>query len=110
MCTNFLLLTGATWYFLGIYIVFTYFASFTGYEDDIFEFISNFHIQGSKFGKKFDKFGRKSFKEIYSAMFMEFVFSKSGVRPKIQGFYVSLDELVSLGQGPRNGTFFTVKV
>ena len=42
-------------------IVFPYFASFTGYEDDIFEVISNMHVQGSKFGGKFDKFGGKHF-------------------------------------------------
>ena len=35
----------------------TYFASFTGYEDDIFEVISKLHLQGSKFGGKFEKFG-----------------------------------------------------
>ena len=59
-------------------MVFTYFASFTGYEDDIFEVFSNLHVQGSKFGGKFDKFGRKSLKKLNSAEFMEFVFSKSG--------------------------------
>ena len=31
----FFLLTGASWYYHAIYIVNTYFASFTGYEDDI---------------------------------------------------------------------------
>ena len=35
-----------------VYIVLKYFASFTGYEDDIFEVISNLHVQGSKFGGK----------------------------------------------------------
>ena len=40
-------------------MVFTYFASFTGYEDDILEVISYLHVQGSKFGREFDKFGRK---------------------------------------------------
>ena len=30
--------------------------SFTGYADDIFHVISNFHIQRSKFGRKSDKF------------------------------------------------------
>ena len=54
------LFTGATWYYHAIYIVFTYFASFTAYEDDIFEVISNLHVQGSKFGGKLDKFGWKS--------------------------------------------------
>ena len=54
----FFLLTGATWYYHAIYIVITYSASFTGYEDDIFEIISNMHVQVSKFGGKFDKFGR----------------------------------------------------
>ena len=28
------------------------FASFKGYEDDIFEVISNLHVQESKFGEK----------------------------------------------------------
>ena len=64
MCILFLLLTGATWYHHAIYIVFTYFASFTGYEGDISEVISNLHVQGSKFGRKFDKFGGKSFLKI----------------------------------------------
>ena len=53
----FFLLAGATWYFHAIDVVLTCFASFTGYEDDIFEFISNLHVQGSKLGGKFDKFG-----------------------------------------------------
>ena len=48
----FFLLTGATWYYLTIYIVFTYFASYTGCEDDIFEVISNLNIQGSTFSQK----------------------------------------------------------
>jgi hypothetical protein len=30
--------------------------SFTGYADDIFHVISNFHIQRSKFGRKSNKF------------------------------------------------------
>ena len=57
MCIIFLLLTGATWYYHAIYIVFTYIAAFTSYEDNILEVISNLHVQGSKFGGKFDKFG-----------------------------------------------------
>ena len=48
----FFLLTGATWYYQAIYIVFTSFSSFTGYEDDIFEGISDLHVQGSQFGGK----------------------------------------------------------
>ena len=50
MCNIFLLLTGATWYYYAIYIVLTYFTSFKGFEDDIIEVISNFHVQGSKLG------------------------------------------------------------
>ena len=46
----FFLLTGATWYYHAIYIVFTYFASFTGYKDDILKVISNLQVQESKFG------------------------------------------------------------
>ena len=46
----FFLLTCAIWYFHATYIVFTYFASFTDYSDDIFEVISNLHVQGFKFG------------------------------------------------------------
>ena len=57
MCIIFLLLTGATRYYHGICIVFTCLASFKGYEKYIFEVVSNFHVQGSKFGGKFDKFG-----------------------------------------------------
>ena len=59
------------------YIVFTYFASFTGYEDVIFEVISNLHVQGSKLGRKFVKFGGIKKEEKNSTEFMEFVFSKS---------------------------------
>ena len=47
-----ILLTGATWYYHAIYIVFTYFASFTGYKYDIFEVIFNLSVQWSKFGGK----------------------------------------------------------
>ena len=36
----FSILRGATWYYNGIYILFKYFASFMGYEDDILEVIS----------------------------------------------------------------------
>ena len=57
----FFLLASATWYYHAIYIILTYFSSFTGYEDDIYEVISNLHVQGSKFGRKFEKFGGKSF-------------------------------------------------
>ena len=45
-------------------LVFTYFALFTYYEDDIFEVISNLHVQGSKFGGKIKKFDRKSLKKV----------------------------------------------
>ena len=48
----FFLLTGATWYYHTIYLVFTYFALFTYYEDDIFLLIFNLHVHGSKFGRK----------------------------------------------------------
>ena len=44
-----------------IYVVFKYFSSFTGYEDDIFEGTSNLHVQGSKCDGNFDKFGSKYF-------------------------------------------------
>ena len=73
----FFLLTGAQWYYHTIYLVFTYFASFTDYEYDIFEVISNLHIQGSNFGGKIAKFCGKSFKKFNSTEFMMFVFSKS---------------------------------
>ena len=66
----FFFLPFAKWYYLAIYIVFTYFASFRGYDDDILRDISNLHVQGSKFGGKFDKFGRKSLRNLNSAEFM----------------------------------------
>ena len=72
------LLTGATWYYHAIYIVLTYFASLPVYEDDILEVISNLHVKESKFGGKICKFGKKTFKKLNSAEFMEFVFSMSG--------------------------------
>ena len=52
------LLIGATWYYFAIYIVFTYFASFTEYEDNIFKVTSYLHVKRCKFGGKIDKFGR----------------------------------------------------
>ena len=55
----FYLLTGASWYYHTTYLVFT----FTDYEDDIFEIISNLHVQGSKLGGKIIKFGGKSLKK-----------------------------------------------
>ena len=61
----------------GYLIVFTYFASFKGYEDEILEIISNLHVRESKFGGKINKFGGKSLKKLNSAEFMELVFSKS---------------------------------
>ena len=85
----FSLLRGATWYYNAITILFIYFASFIGYEDDILKDISNLHVQGAKFGRKKDKKGRKkdkfggnTFFKLSSAEFMEFCFfSKSEFRP-----------------------------
>ena len=42
-----------------------------------FKVDSNLHVQGSKFGGKFDKFGGKPFKKLSSAEFTEVVFSMS---------------------------------
>ena len=42
-------------YFSPFYILFTYFASVIGYEDDILVVISNLHIKGVKFGEKKEK-------------------------------------------------------
>ena len=55
------LLTCATWYFHDIYIKFRYFASCTGYEDDIFEGSFNLQVQRCKFSGKVDKFGQFNF-------------------------------------------------
>ena len=57
----FFLLTGASLYYYDIYILFTYFASFTGYEDGVLEVISSLHIKESKYGRKIYKFCGKSF-------------------------------------------------
>ena len=54
-------LRGATSYYNATYILFTYFGSFIGYEDDILKVISKLHVQGAKFGKKKDKFFKKLF-------------------------------------------------
>ena len=53
-------LTAVIWYYHAICRVLVYFASFTGYEDDIFEVISNLHDQEFKFGGYINKFGGKS--------------------------------------------------
>ena len=42
-------------------MLFTYFASFIGYEGNILDIISNLHVQGANIGGKKDKFGGKSF-------------------------------------------------
>ena len=61
----------------GYLIVFTYFASFKGYEDDIYEVISNLQVLRCKFGGKMDQFGGKSFLKLNSVEFMKLFFSKS---------------------------------
>ena len=73
-------MTGITWYYHAIYIVFTYFASLTGYVDDIFQVNSNLQVQRSKIGGKMDKLGGKKHlkKKLNFVEFVEFVFSKSG--------------------------------
>ena len=53
----FFFLTEAIWYDHAIYRVLKYFLSFTGYEDDIFEVISNSYDQEFKFGGYIYKFG-----------------------------------------------------
>ena len=68
----------------------TYFVSFTGYGDDIFEVISSLHVQGYKFGGKCKKFGGKSFKHFNSAEFMKFVFLKSVYSVQFTEFSVQL--------------------
>ena len=45
-------LRGATRYYNAICILFTYFASFIGYEDDILEVISNLHVQEANSAEK----------------------------------------------------------
>ena len=56
----FFFLTGALWYYHAIYIVNKYFASFTGYENDMFEAISNLHVQEFKFGRNIYAFEERS--------------------------------------------------
>ena len=76
MHSIFFLLTGASYYYHAIHIVLTYFASFTGYDDDIFKVLSSLKAQGSKLGRKFDKFGEFILIRILnSAELMEFVFA-----------------------------------
>ena len=66
------------WYYHAIYRVFKFFASFTGYEDDIFKVFFSLQVQESKFGRYIYKFGGKSTKKkLNSAKFIEFVFPKS---------------------------------
>ena len=57
-------------YLHSIYI----FASFTSYENYIFEVFSNLHCQESNFGGKIYKFGGYSFENFNSTEFMEVVF------------------------------------
>ena len=47
------------WQYHAIYTVLKYFASFTGYEEDIFKVIFNAHVQESKFGRNICKFGEE---------------------------------------------------
>ena len=62
-----------SWYNHAIYIVFTYFASFTGLNKNI----SHLHVEQLKFCGKMDTFGGKYLKKLNSVEFMDFVFSKS---------------------------------
>ena len=48
----FFLLTGATWYYHTIYLVFTYFASFTDYEDGILKLFLIFTFKDQNLAKK----------------------------------------------------------
>ena len=75
----FFLLTGATWYYHTIYLVSIYFASFIDYENEIFEVISNLHVQGSKFGGKMNKFGGVCFFKVWCVPSEE-VFLRSSSR------------------------------
>ena len=85
MHSFFFLLTGATGHYHTIYLVFAYFASFTDYEDDIFEVVSNLHFQGSKFGGKIYRFGEKfERKKSNSTEFTELVFPGLSVSQSIQ--------------------------
>ena len=52
----FFLLTGATWYYHAVYIVVTYFASFTGFEDNILEVISYLQVLEPKIGGNITSF------------------------------------------------------
>ena len=52
---SFFFLKGVTQYYNAIYILFTYFALFIGYQDDILEVIF-LNVQGAKFGKKKNRF------------------------------------------------------
>ena len=47
----FSLLTGAAWYYHAIYIVLSFLATFTGYEDYILKGNSNLCVQIHKFGR-----------------------------------------------------------
>ena len=60
-------------YYHDIFIIFTYFTSFTGYEDDILSVISYLHVEGFKIGRKMDQFGGEK-KKLNSAEFMELFF------------------------------------
>ena len=87
----FFLFTGATLYYHTICLEITYFVSFTDYEDDIFEVISNRHGQGLKFGGKITKFGS-------STEFMELVF------PSLKGKNRSKDGVGARSNNSRTRT------
>ena len=58
-CIIFFLLAGTTLQYQAIYTVFRYFASLTGYDDNILQVISYLHVQSSKFGGKLEKIDAK---------------------------------------------------
>ena len=64
-----------------VIVVFIYFASFTGYEGDIFEVISKLHVQGSKSSRKFDRLAKNLFKFNF-AEFKDFI---SGINEQPYG-------------------------
>ena len=78
MHSLFFFLAGVTWYYQDIYTVFTYFTSFTGCKDDIFELISKLYFQRSQFWGKIYKFEEKKyFQKLNSVVFVGFVLAMS---------------------------------
>ena len=92
-------------FYHAIYIVFTYFASFTGFEDDFLKLFLICTFKDPNLAENLN-LGGKSFKNLNSTEFMEFVFSKSDCQPAAESCRRVAGQVQK--QGQRDPSRYTV--